>query len=158
MIKNQLEKNFKAHVEAFEIDAGQFKYFNSSNMLDINANNLELTINNSKSNIILLDLGNDNYDYLCDDIIYLIEPSIIKINRLLSEKRDIFMNLNNKKVVLNKSSLTDAEVSIFGKEAGVSIYYNIPYLNDRLDNSVINNFINKLGIVNGNQGLFSLFK
>ena len=107
----------------------------------------------------MIDLNDNNYYILCDDVIYLIEPSIIKINKLLNEKRDIFMTLNGKKVVLNKSMLTNEDVSIFSKEAGISIYYNIPYVNDRNDNSVINDFINKLGLVNkGGHGLFGLFK
>lgn len=159
MIKKHLEKNFKILVEALEVSKSDFHYFNTPNMISVNPNNIESVINNSKSNIILIDLNDNNYDILCDEVIYLIEPSIIKINKLLNEKRDIFMTLNGKKVVLNKSMLTNEDVSIFGKEAGISIYYNIPYVNDRNDNSVINDFINKLGLVNkGGHGLFGLFK
>lgn len=159
MIKKHLEKNFKILVEALEVSKSDFHYFNTPNMISVNPNNIESVINNSKSNIILIDLNDNNYDILCDEVIYLIEPSIIKINKLLNEKRDIFMTLNGKKVVLNKSMLTNEDVSIFSKEAGISIYYNIPYVNDRNDNSVINDFINKLGLVNkGGHGLFGLFK
>lgn len=159
MIKQQLEKNYKLNVEAFEINDDVFKYFNVPNMYQINYQNLEMTIKNSRSNIILLDINNnDDIDYLCDDIIYLVEPSILKINKLLSEKRDIFTLLNDKKVVLNKSILTNEEVSIFAKEAGIKIYFSISYVNDRNDNQVIKEFIDKLDIANkGGQGLFGLF-
>ena len=159
LIKQQLEKKYKMQVDALEIGTGEFKYFNSNNMLDINPNSIELSINNSKSSIILIDLPNDNYNSLCDDIIYLVEPSIIKINKLLHEQSDIFTKLSNKKVVLNKSMLNNEDVSIFSKEAGINIYFNIPFVNDRIEHPSIDDFINKLGIVNsGGHGLFGLFK
>lgn len=158
LIKNQLGKKYKVNVDAYELGTGDFKYFNNQNMLDINPNNLELSISNSKSNIILIDLKDDNYDSYCDDIIYLVEPSIIKINKLLHEQSDIFTRLNNKKVILNKSMLSDHDSKTFSNEAGINIYFNIPFVNDRDDNQVIDDFIQKLGIVNSNQGLFGLFK
>ena len=158
MIKQQLEKKYKMNVEAFELLSSDFKFFNTNNMYEVNYENLEITIKNSKSNIILVDLTNVDSDILCDDVIYLIEPSILKINKLLNEKRDVFTFLDNKKVVLNKSILNEEEVSIFAKEAGIKIYFSIPYINDRIDNQVINTFIEKMGIVNkGGQGLFGLF-
>lgn len=159
MLKQHIENNYKVSVEAFEVGNSDFKFFNVSNMYEINNDILELTIKNSKSSIILLDINNnDNIEYLCDDIIYLIEPSILKINKLLSEKRDVFNFLSNKKVILNKCILTNEEVSIFANEAGIKIYYSIPFVNDRIDNHVINAFIDKLGIIKqGGQGLFGLF-
>lgn len=148
MLKKQLEQKYKMNVSAFEFGKGDFRYFNSPNMLDINPNNIELSINNCNDNIILLDLDNDNFDSYCDDIIYLIEPSIIKINKLLFERNDIFSILNNKKVVLNKCILSPDDVNIFAKEAGIKIYFNIPYINDRVDNYILDEFIKKLGIIN----------
>ncbi len=160
LLKEKLQKDYKINVDVFEIDGNDFKHFNSaSNMFSINSDTLEMSIHNSKSNIILIDLPSDNYESYCDDVIYLIEPSIIKINKLLSDRNNVFTELNNKKVVLNKSVLSIDEVSIFGKEAGINIYFNIPYLNDRIDNSVLNDFINKLGLTNkGGQVFLGLFK
>jgi len=159
MIKQQLEKKYQVNVEAYEVGNNDFKFFNTTNMHEANVGNIEQFIRNSKSDIILLDINNNaNVEYLCDDIIYLVEPSILKINKLLNMRRDIFISLNNKKVILNKSVLTSDEVSIFGKEAGIKIYFNIPYVNDRVDNQIINDFINKLGIINnGGQNLFGIF-
>lgn len=159
MLKQHLEKNFNASVLALELGKSDFSYFNSQNMLNVNPNNLETVIANSKNNVILVDLNNNDYDNVCDDIIYLVEPSIIKINKLLSQKRDAFVVLQNKKIVLNKSMLSEQDVSIFAKEANVKVYYNLPYVNDRINNSIINDFINAMGIVNkGGHGLFGLFK
>lgn len=158
MIKQCLEKKYKIPVEAFELGNGDFKFFNSSNMVDININNLGSVIENSKSSVILLDVNGVNCDEFCDEIIYLIEPSILKINKLLFINGDVFNTLNSKKVILNKSMITQEEVLIFAKEAGIDVYYSIPYVNDRIENKVIEDFIDKLGIVNkGGQGLFGLF-
>ena len=147
MIKQHLEKKYNIFAEAFEVNSGDFKFFNTNNMYEVNQNNLQMTINNSKSNVILIDVSNSDSDILCDDVIYLIEPSILKINRLLNEKRDIFRILDGKKVILNKSMLTEDEGAIFAKEAGIKIYYNIPFVNDRNDNQIIDDFIAKLGII-----------
>lgn len=158
LIKSVLERKYRLKVSSFEFGTGNFKYFNQPNMLDINPNNIELSINNSDSNIILLDLTNDNFDQYCDDVIYLIEPSVIKVGKLLHEQSDIFTRLNNKKVVLNKSMLNNDDVNTFANEAKINIYFNIPYINDRVDNLVIEEFINKLGIAKDGQGILGLFK
>lgn len=159
-LKQQLEKNFACSVEAIEIGNSDFNYFSNHNMINVNANNIEIAINNSKCNVILIDLNSNNYDTLCDDVIYLVEPSMLKINKLLFQQPNAFANLQNKKVVLNKSMLSDSDVSIFAKEAGIRIYYNIPPINERnTNNKVIDEFINKLALTNkGGHGLFGIFK
>ena len=159
MIKEQLEKNYKLFVEAFELGKNDFKLFNAKNMSDANQNSIDTIISKSICNVILIDLNDTNCENLCDEVIYLIEPSIIKINELLLEKRDIFRQLNDKKVVLNKSMLNIEDIKIFGQEAGINIYFNIPPVNDRVNNSVINQFIDKLKIADkSGHGLFGLFK
>lgn len=159
MLKEQLEKNYKLFVEAFELGKNDFKLFNAKNMSDVNPNSLENVISKSICNVILIDLNDRNYEHLCDEVIYLIEPSIIKINELLLEKSKIFSQLHDKKVVLNKSMLSIEDIKIFGQEAGINIYFNIPTVNDRVNNSVINQFIDKLKITEKTgHGLFGLFK
>jgi len=123
-----------------------FAYFKSEDMLSVSDDNLQNTITNSNYDVILLDLNHSNNVSLCNDIIYLIEPSIIGVNRMMFENAMIFDSLKNKKVILNKSLISNDDVNKFSQEAGISFYYVIPALNDRVGNSIIENFVNKLGL------------
>ena len=62
----------------------------------------------------------------------------------------IFTKLVNQKVVLNQSLLLVNDISDFEKEAGVKVFYNMPPLDERKRNSIINDFLICLGLLNGN--------
>ena len=114
-------------------------------------------------NVILVDLNDCKDASFCNDVIYLIEPTTIKLNKLISRKKDVFTKLGKKKVILNKSALLSNDVSDFEKEAGINIFYNMPSLDERKRNSIINDFLNKLGVIssqsdsNSNK-IFGLFR
>ena len=114
-------------------------------MISTSSAELNNVINNTEADIILVDLNGYNLT-LCNDALYLIEPSIIKINKLVMNNRSIFKELINKKVILNKSLLQNKDVEIFGKEAGINIFMSIPPLNDRINNEVIARLITVLNL------------
>jgi hypothetical protein len=94
--------------------------------------------------MILVDLNNDNGE-ICDEIIYLMEPSIIKLNKMMLVNNDIFDKLSGKKIVLNKSLLSEKEINDFEFESNSSVTFNIPPLNDRVDNKeILENLIKKI--------------
>ena len=104
-------------------------------MYSVNQNNLLAAINKfGTANTILVDLNNDNGE-MCDEVIYLMEPSIIKLNKMMLVNKDIFSKLSGKKIVLNKSTLSQKDINDFEFESNSSIFFNIPPLNDRVDNS-----------------------
>lgn len=144
MLKNALEYRFNKKVLAIEVKTNDFGYFRSKDMISVSEANLENTIRNNDYDVVLLDLNNNDYDSICNDVLYLVEPSIISVNRLMLENRMAFDTLKNKKVVLNKSLISNDDVNKFSQESGVSFYYVIPPLNDRVGNSIIENLINKL--------------
>ena len=65
----------------------------------------------------------------------------------MMKNRNIFNDLKSKKVILNNSLLTDQDVNTFAREAGISIYFNLPPLNDRIHNKEIDNLLLKLGLI-----------
>ena len=149
-------------VKAVELDKSDFVYFNDSNLESIAGNNLSTYItNNSTCDVILVDL-NGNYDSACDEVIYLIEPGLIKLNKLIRNDSDIFNKLEGKKIILNRSVLSDKDVEDFEKESGSEIFYNMPCLDDKLANQeVINKFLSSLGfsrLETGGKGIFSVFQ
>ena len=144
MLKKHLESNYR--VKAIEINNSDFEYFNDSSFESCDFMNVSFTIsNNSDADVILVDL-NDGPENLCNEIIYLIEPGIIKLNKLIRTDRKIFDKLRNKKIVLNKSVLDHKDIYDFEKESGSRIFYNISYLDEKLDNiNDIKEFLIALG-------------
>ena len=140
MLKKHLSE--KDYVVAIEVNKNDFGFFNEKDMYSVNQNNLLPAINKfGTANTILVDLNNDNGES-CDEIIYLMEPSIIKLNKMMLVNNNIFEKLSGKKIVLNKSMLTEKDVNDFEFESNLSVLFNIPPLNDRIDNEeILANFI-----------------
>lgn len=145
LLKKELSKD--KYTVAIEINKNDFGYFNEKDMYSVRELNLGMAIQKfNNANIILLDLNN-NPGEKCDEIIYLIEPSIIKLNKMITQNKNIFDRLSNKKIVLNKSLLSEEDVKEFELESNFRIIYNIPPLNDRSDNTdIIKGLIEKLEI------------
>lgn len=155
MVKQQLSKFFS--VVAIEVNRRDFVFFNDNDMISIRDSQLSETINRySDRDFILLDLNDCNYEHECDDVLYLIEPSIIKLNKMIAINRNIFQKLNNKKIILNKSFLGDREINDFERESNSKIYFNIPPLNDRLENSeILLPLFDKLNFINSKDNKIS---
>ena len=153
------------NVIAFEIDKNDFTLFNDKNMISVRQNDVKNTITKfSNVSIILVDLNSYTDDSFCSDVIYLLEPSTIKLNRLIRRNRNIFSKLMNKKVVLNQSLLLNNDVFDFESEAGIRVFYNMPPLDERKRNSIIHDFLTKLGLFNNRNNnsnsskIFGLFR
>ena len=148
LLKKELSFAFgQNNVLAIELDKNDFRIFRDKNMISIKSNAIQSTIEKYYStSIILIDLNGYNDDSFCGDVLYLIEPSTIKLNKLVMSNSNIFQTLKGKKVVLNQSLLLNNDVSDFESETGIKVFYNLPPLDDRKRNSVINDFLSKLGV------------
>ena len=165
LLKRELEEYYK--VMALEIDKRDFAYFKDEDMINIREMELE-NIQNKYNDIeiFLVDLNKSKKDYLCTDVLYLIEPSTIKLNRLMMISPYIFQDLNGQKVVLNKSLLTESEIADFETKSNIKIYYNIPPLNDKKNNDeILLPLLEKLGYIKvekekpkKRKNIFNLFK
>ncbi len=147
MMKKELEDNHNLSVFSVEVDKRDFSFYREKNMLSSDKNSLATDLMNAKNyNFVLVDL-NEYEDSVCDDTIYLIEPSVIKLNKLMLRDRNIFSKIRDKKIIINKSTLSEADVKEFSSEAGVDIFYVLPPLNDRERPREINDLLNRLGMV-----------
>lgn len=144
MLKKHLEKHYK--VKAIEINNMDFEYFNDKSLESSDFMNASFKISNySEAEVVLVDL-NDAEESICNEVIYLIEPGIIKLNKLIRNDRKAFDRLRNKRIVLNKSVLDSSDVSDFEYESGSKVFFNIPCLDEKLDNNKkINEFLIALG-------------
>jgi len=166
IMKKQLERNYD--VVALELDKHEFVYFGDKNMYSISSQELGNNLSKySKSDVILVDMNNSiSAEGLVNETIYLIEPSKVKLNKLLSKNPKAFDKYRGKHLVLNKSLLSNHDVLDFEYETNTKTFYNLPPLYDQENNnSTLDSFLAKLGFVKQNnetdekkKGLFDLFK
>lgn len=147
MLKKELSNHY--NVLAIEVDRNDFMYFKDKDMISVRSNELGNTIMQYQDkDVILVDLNESNEENVCNDVLYLIEPSTIKLNRMILIDRRIFARLNGKKIILNKSLLSEDDVNQFERESSSKIYYSLPPLDDKKDNSnILLPFLSKLGFV-----------
>ena len=139
----------KENVISIEVDKNDFSYFNDKGMISVKSNDLKNVLEKySKTSIILIDLNSLKDFSFCNEVIYLIEPSTIKLNKLVRNHGDIFSKISGKRIVLNQSLLLNNDVFDFEKEAGIKIFYNLPPLDERKRNAIIGDFLSKLGLIN----------
>ena len=165
LLKKHLEKKYK--VVAVEVDDNDFVFLNDKSLKHTNHMELQNFIAaNYQMDVILVDLNDKGSVELCTEVLYLIEPGLIKLNKLIRKDRQAFEKLKGKKIILNRSVLNSTDVADFEYESRSKVYYNIPYLDDKLENHhVLDELLIKLGfsrldIDNSEKGgkLFSIFK
>ena len=153
---------------AIEINKGDFVFFYDKRMISIRQEDLKPTLskfNNVK--IILIDLNTYPDDSICDDVIYLVEPSTLKLNKMIRTNRNIFQGIASKKVVLNQSLLLNEDIFDFETESNIKVFFNIPPLDERKKNPVLVEFLTKIGLIgadargtaaNATSKIFGLFR
>lgn len=146
MLKKQLETNYS--VLAVEVDKNDFIYFNDGDMRSISTGEVDSVIKNPNStyDIILVDINNSSKISSINEVIHLLEPSTIKLNKLIRSDRMILTKMKSYKLVLNKSLLSDKDIKDFEYESRCKIFEYIPPLDDKKDkNPILNNLLYKLG-------------
>ncbi len=165
LLKKQL--SMKYDVIAVEIDSNDFSYLNDKTLLHTTSLDLNsYLVKEAHHEVILVDLKNDGPVSSCNEVIYLIEPGLIKLNKLIRNDRRAFEKLKDKKIILNRSVLNEQDIRDFEYESRSKIYFNIPYLDDKLDrHPVLDEFLIKMGFVRLDEGkeekggkLFNIFK
>jgi hypothetical protein len=145
-MKKQLSQFYT--VGAIEVGKRDFAFFNDKDMISCHEADLGNTIARMNSkDIILVDINNSTVaSGMCHDTIYLLEPSTIKINKMLMLNRKSLADLKGKKVVLNQSMLSSKDVLDFEYESKLDIFYNMPPLDEReKDIKAMDPFLLKLG-------------
>lgn len=148
ILKKELKVHFGDTIIALEINRNDFQYFGDKNMLSITADQMQATLTRyAGASVILIDLNDYPDDSCCSDVLYLLEPSTIKLNRLMRRNRNIFSKLQQKKIVLNKSLLTNKDITDFEYEAKTKVFYNMPPLDERKRNPIFDDFLSRMGLI-----------
>lgn len=146
MLHKMAVVNLKKSVLSIEIGKNDFRLFRDNNMVSANANDVMEIINNSHEEVVFVDLNEYDGTDVCNEVLYLVEPSTIKLNGLMAVNRNIFTELKGRKVLLNKSLLSPSDIRILEGEAGLQFFFSVEPLNDRIFNDTISKLLNLLGI------------
>lgn len=149
MIKNELVEKYGATALGIEVGKKDFMYFRDGDMISADSESIATELLKAKSyNFVIVDL-NDYPENICDETLYLVEPSVLKLNKLMMRDKNSFERIRDKKIVINRSVLNNADIKEFAREAGVNIFFTLPTLNDREDSNIIGDLLVKLGMVKG---------
>lgn len=165
MLKKELESAMNATVLAIEVDKRDFVFFNEKNMISTTKEDLKDIISqNTEAQVILVDLNAYPHDEVCQKVFYLVEPSIIKLNKAIRREPNVFNRIRNKNVILTKSLLSNKDIADFEVESNIKVFYNMPPLDERQRNGAINDFLGRIGLIssipntNNSGRVFGLFR
>ena len=132
---------------AIEVNKRDFMYFGDNNLVSTTKNELaNILLKNQHYDVVLVDL-NDCEGDICGDVLYLVEPSIIKMSKINKKDRMAFSRLRGQKIILNKCLLSKSDVKQFESESGGRLFYVMPPLDDRKRQQNISELLGKLGII-----------
>lgn len=146
MLKNTLSKKYKT--VAIEVDKMEFAYFRDQTMVSTTSPNFKGELTKYASyDVILVDLNNSvTAEGLCQLVLNLVEPTTIKINKLITINPSALRNLKGKRVILNQCLLNKHELMEFEYEAKIKSFYTLPPMNERdVDNNYIKELLKKMG-------------
>lgn len=146
MFRNQLKRYYK--VIAIEVDKRDFPFLKDNKLISTTSKDIKTTLEKYENyDVILIDINNSDFaKSLCTEIIYLLEPSVLKLNKLMAINPSLLKTLKTEKVILNQSLLSQKDVLDFEYESGLKIYFNMPPLDEREKSIfILNKFLDKLG-------------
>ena len=149
MLLNEVRNMGKAAL-AIEVGKRDFVFFNDKDMISIDKDNLagEL-LKHRDVNVIFLDLNRDGDEELCNEVLYLLEPSTIKLNKLMLSNRNIFSKLEGRKIIINQNIMGDHDIKQLEMEANLKSFYILPPLDERANNSqLLQDLLNRIGVNN----------
>jgi len=153
VMTKQLLKNYNAI--AIEVDKNDFQFFRNKNLISTTNNDLGNIISkHTDKDVIIVDMNNSTTaPGIVQEIIYLVEPSTIKLNRMMMIKPRAFKDLEGQKMILNQSILSSKDVLELEHEARAKFFFNMPPLDEReRDIAIVDTFLVKLGFYRQQNG------
>ncbi len=147
LLKQELIRLGRSTV-AIEVGRRDFLYISDKELVSTTKDGLAAELLKYRNaSVVLVDLNSDGDVNLCSDVIYLVEPSSIKLNKMMRKDPRTFEKLKGKKIILSKSMLTMQDITEFEYEAKTKVFFNLPPMDERQDNSnVLQDLLNRLGI------------
>ena len=133
---------------ALEVGKSDFQFYNDAYMISTSNEEIGKEIEKLKgANVIFIDLNSLPNDSICDDVLYILESSILKLNKLVLRDKNVFERLKNNKIILNKNLLDEDRIHDLEYETKIRFYHCLPPINDREKSESITNLLQKLNII-----------
>lgn len=134
-------------VVAVEADKRDFVFFNDKNMKSVSGSEINRVIaDNHDKEVILVDInGNQMAENACSQVLYLIEPSVLKINKLLSTRPRVAEEMRNRNIILNQSLIPEKDLKVFEYETKIRAAAILGPVDDHEKNEDMYEFLRKLG-------------
>ena len=137
----------KKTVKGIEVGSKDSTYFKSEDIITSDSiEDLKIKVKTLYTlDVIIIDLnGVDGLD-ICDEILYLLEPGTVRLNKLLKSGQNISELSNRAKIILTRSALKESDVAAFEYETKIKVFANVTDFNERLESSkTVNNLLVKL--------------
>lgn len=132
---------------ALEVDKMDFIYYGDSNMTSTTKSGLATELMKHRDvDVILVDLNEYPDPGVCNTVLYLVQPGILKLNKMVKRNKRIAEAMADKKVILNQSLLDKNDIDNLEYDTRINFFANIPPIDDRCEHSVpICNLLVKLG-------------
>ena len=158
--------NFKYKAIGIEMNKQDFIYFNTPNIYSCTSKDevLKKIKEHQESDAVIVDLNDYDYKDFCTDTIFLVEPGIIKITKLIKRNEKAFIELSGEKIVLNRTNMDDSLVSEFEVETKSKVFSTVSNFRDNIDRvASVDKLLFKLGYTKCSEdvkkrGLFSKFR
>ncbi len=168
MMKKMLERYY--NTKCLEVDKTDFSYFKSDNMISTTAEELPKEFMRCQSaDVVLIDLNDYEDTTVCTEVLYLMEPTTLRLNKLVAKSPKALETLKDKKIVLNRTNISSSDVAEFEYEGRVKVFHVINNVDERLE--VISDVVSlllKMGYSKVNninmlteenkKGIFDIFK
>jgi len=155
---NQLKTNY--NVRGIEMNKQDFIYFRDSDLsMCTSIDDFKLKLKEyANAEVIIVDLNDFDASEFCDDILYLVDPGRLSINKLMKKDSNVATKVRKGKVILNRSSVKHIEMPDFEHETKFSVFFNMPNLNDREERiQMVDALLYNLGFKKQNPGNMGLF-
>lgn len=145
MMYKHLSGNYS--VTAIEADKRDFTFYNDRTMKSVSGNEINKVIaDNADKEVILIDVNsNQMAENSCHQVIYLLEPSVLKVNKLLSTRPRLAEEMRGKSIILNQSLIPEKDLKVFQYETKLNIAGTLAPVDDHSKSEEIYNFLRKLG-------------
>lgn len=145
MMYKHLSGNYS--VTAIEADKRDFTFYNDRTMKSVSGNEINKVIaDNADKEVILIDVNsNQMAENSCHQVIYLLEPSVLKVNKLLSTRPRLAEEMRGKKIILNQCLIPEKDLKVFQYETKLNIAGTLVPVDDHSKSEEIYDFLRKLG-------------
>lgn len=152
MMVKQLNYNY--HCKGIEMSKQDAIYFRDNNIsMCTGIDDLKLKLKGyNDMDAVIIDLNGTDGSEFCDDTLYLIEPGIIGINKLIKSNSNVYEKTRNGKIILNRSAIKDEELTNFEYETKFKVFFNLSNFNERKERlKIIDILLIKLGFKRQNK-------